>query len=147
MHVLEPVPRHPVLDELLEASANVRVAAAAAIARSRELTEESSRLQERLATRRRRAPARDLFARVEGVVDGAPVSAVVGSDGSVAGDRALLQRAHLVVAVGDTFDEGRLGAAMGGEALATTLTLTRACDRVLQVDMAIPAPVAGGSDG
>lgn len=138
VRVLDPAPRSPELDELVKASARARDAALAAVARSRELSFRAHCLQQQVAAGRLRRRAR-VFARVSGLVDGAVVAAVVGTDGSVTGDAALLARAGLIVAVGDTFDDGRLPARLGGEPLATTLTLTRACDAVRQVELSVRA--------
>lgn len=137
--------RHPSedLEALLTASARARAHAAETIARSKRLEPAVARVQEVARSRRMASRPRSWFARVEGAVDGHLVTAVVRRDGTLSCDRLLLHRAQLVVALGDAFDEGRLEARLqGGDPLAVTLTLMRACDSVSAVQMVLPGPGA-----
>ncbi|MGH8980587.1 MAG: hypothetical protein ACRDWE_06140 [Acidimicrobiales bacterium] len=72
---------------------------------------------------------------MEGTVDGKPALGLIRRDGSVAGDRTLLERVDVVVAMGDSFADGRLFARSEGDPLVSTLTTTRAFDRVVTVDL------------
>ena len=134
------------LEALLAASASARAAAQAAVARSRELECTSEHAQQRALTHRMASRPRSCFARVEGLIDGRAVGAVVRRDGTTTCDPRLLRQAELVVALGDAFDDGRLDARIdGGDPLAVTLILMRACDSVCAVQMVLPAP--GSSSG
>jgi hypothetical protein len=66
---------------------------------------------------------------VEGTIDGEPVQAVYG-DGLLFADSALFDRARVVVALGDRFEDGpvTLLASLAGPPEAVLLTLIRACD-------------------
>ena len=66
---------------------------------------------------------------VEGTIDGEPVQAVF-DDGLLFADTALFDRARIVVALGDSFEDGelRVAASLSGPPEAVLLTLIRACD-------------------
>ncbi|MGH9125367.1 MAG: hypothetical protein ACRDZ8_11675 [Acidimicrobiales bacterium] len=86
-----------------------------------------------------------LYARVEGVIDGEAEAAVVRTTGEVAASRALLSRVQVVVSIGDSFDNGRIGASLDAGPVASTLTCMRAMDRVDALNLALPVvarPVA-----
>lgn len=128
------------LNDLVTASQSARSAAAEAIARSQALQvrvrdAQQVALAARLGSRRHRT-----YARVEGVVEELRVAALVRDDGGVVGDRSLLRRTALLVRMGEEFDSGRIPATVGDSALASTLTLIRACDRVLAVELVQPGP-------
>lgn len=75
------------------------------------------------------------YARIEGVVDGKPTVGIVHRDGSVTGTVRLMKRVEVVVALGDSFADGSLVASTVGDPLVSTLTTTRACDRVHAVEL------------
>lgn len=148
MRRYEPPPRRAThrrdgLERLLSASTEARDLAQATIARSHTLAREVDRAKRRSLEERRASRPRARYALVEGVVDGAPVSAVVRRDGSVSAEPSLLARAQLVVALRDTVDGGRRGATLEDDPLAVTLTIARACDRVRVVRMVVAGPGAG----
>jgi hypothetical protein len=73
---------------------------------------------------------------VEGTIDGESVQAVYG-DGVLLADSALFDRARLVVALGDRFEDGpvKLAASLTGPPEAVLLTLIRACDAPTTVEI------------
>jgi hypothetical protein len=117
----------------------LRLAAGAAMQRSAELSVAAERTRRESHARRLASRAHLLYARLHGVVDNSDVCAVVRTDGSIAADEALIQRAHLVVALGETFADGLMAASLSRGPLNAALTLTRACDRVTSLEMAMPA--------
>lgn len=121
------------LDELIGECEITRSSAQDAIARSVDLADRLAATHRRVTAARLSSRRRTHYARVEGLVDGVVVVAVVRRDGTVTADSRLLDRADLVVKLGDSFDAGRLPASRGGDPLASTLTVARACDRVLSV--------------
>jgi hypothetical protein len=121
--------------DFVAARAGLRSQAAAAIARSSELVIEADSLQYTAVQLQLASRAHMRFASLCGVVEQTSVNAVVRTDGGMSGDRLLLRRADLVVALGDTFDDGRIAAGSPGSPIATTLTLLRACDRVTNVSL------------
>lgn len=127
--------QHRQLDDLILASHRVRRRAASAIAQSAALVPETARLRSQSLASRVASRRGTHYALVDGVVEGRSVSAVVRRDGSVDGDPALVRRARLVVAMGDTFDGDRLSASLGADPLASILTLTRACDETRMIQM------------
>lgn len=141
MRVLGPPPGHDDLARLLAASSRMRERAASTVARSQALMPEVTESRQRSLDVRLASRPHTRYAVVEGTVDGRSVKAVVRSDGTVAGDGALVDRANLIVALGDSFDGGQVLASLDGSPLAATLTLTRACDRVQSVEMVLPDAV------
>lgn len=129
------------LDRLLSASADARRQAEAAFDRSRRLLAEANRLKAQAQQSCRASRPHRRYAHVVVVVDGHMAEAVVRTDGTVLADRVLLERARCVVAMGDTFDDGRIPATMGADPLSSTLTLLRASDQVLRFDMAVDPPL------
>ncbi|MGH9083350.1 MAG: hypothetical protein ACRDY3_06410 [Acidimicrobiales bacterium] len=125
------------LEALVEAGLGAGVAAVAA--RGRRLVLRVLRGTLRSSGPSVPTPSSACFARIEGTVENQRVGAIVRQDGSVAGDRPLLDRARLVASIGDTFDGGRLPAGVGTDPLPSALTLVRACDRVQSVQMVVPA--------
>lgn len=77
----------------------------------------------------------DQYAKVEGTVDGVPTTGIIRRDGSISGDRALLERIAVIVAMRDSLAGGTLIADDAGSPLVSTLTATRACDRVVAVEI------------
>jgi len=73
---------------------------------------------------------------VEGTIDGEQVQAVYG-DGLLFADTALFNRARIVVALGDRFEQGpvQLEASLTGPPEAVLLTLIRACDAPTMVEI------------
>jgi hypothetical protein len=120
--------------------AETRLAAAAAIQRSIELMAAAARLCRESRASLLASRAHLLYLRLDGQVDGSPVSAIVRTDSSIVADTALLQRAQLVMALGETFDDGRVAASLSAGPLPAALTLLRACDRVNVLEMAIRCP-------
>ena len=135
MHALQASVDRPELDELISASERARARAASAIAWSGSLGRRCALLAEESITLRMASRTHTTFALVDGVVEGQRVTAVVRRDGSVDGDRLLIDRARVVVALGDTFDSGRLTASVGVDPLTSVLTVTRACDEARMVQM------------
>ena len=87
---------------------------------------------------------------VEGFIDGQPVAATL-TRGRLVCDPALRTRAELLVDLGEVFcdDAGRprYVASLDGPEVAVALTLLRACDRVIGLDLAIPGlQAADGPD-
>jgi hypothetical protein len=121
--------------DLVEASRRARLAAAAAIARSRALLPQSEMSSRAALALRLASRSHLIYGRVEGTVDGQPVIGVIRSDARVSGHRRLLKRAELVVAIGETFDDGRLVASLDQDPLTSTLTLARACDWVSSIEL------------
>jgi len=126
---------YEVEDDLIQASQETRLLAERAIGRSRELLQRAKvvcqgSLSSRMASRRHLH-----YARLEGAVDGERVRAVVRKDGTLDASRRLLGRAALVVALGDSFEGGRVRASLTGSSLASTLTLIRACDWVFLLEL------------
>lgn len=109
-HALPQAIDGPSLDELIDASQRARARAGSVIARSGSLGRRASCLADESLARRTASRTHITYAVVEGVFEARPVRAVVGRDGTVAGDGLLLERARLVVALSDTFDNGRLHA-------------------------------------
>lgn len=85
-----------------------------------------------------------LFVRLEGEVNGQAVRAVVRTDSSISADAALLEQARLVAALEDTFDDGHIVASLDSGPLTSALTLTRACDRVTTMEMAVLSSTPDG---
>jgi hypothetical protein len=113
---------------------------AAILTRSRRLLEESVKtcrasLQCLMACR-----PQSRYALIQGEVDREPVQAVVRLNGAVLADPPLLERAQLLVALGDTFDHGRIAASVSDGPTAAALTLIRACNRVHAIEMQVPRP-------
>lgn len=125
--------QQPSLDELIGECASARSSAEHAIARSADLLDRLADTQRRVAAARLASRRRTHYARIEGMVGNAPVTGVIRRDGTVSGEPRLLDRVDLVVKLGDSFDSGRLPASKGCDPLASTLTVARACDRVLAV--------------
>jgi hypothetical protein len=76
------------------------------------------------------------YLRLTGNVDGRRVRAVVRRDGTLAADTALLDRAALLAAGGETFEDlrgGVIAASLSDGPLACALTLIRACDELTAV--------------
>jgi hypothetical protein len=91
--------------------------------------------QARLARARSRPHRRSFW--LEGFIHGEPVFAAV-RDGKVIAHDLLLQRARLVVALGDSFvrpDGPPIPATLDGPAVGVLLTLIRACDRANVITM------------
>lgn len=135
---MSDVRRPPLTDvafhALLEACHQARIDADRARHRSialckKVLVAQRDAIEGRLASRPRAA-----YARVEGTVDGCRSVAFIYRDGSVAGDRALLQRVELVVSLGETFDGG-MPATVGKDPLISTLSIARAYDSVRSIDV------------
>jgi hypothetical protein len=85
-----------------------------------------------------------MFVRLEGEVNGQAVRAVVRTDSSISADARLLEQAQLVAALEDTFDDGHIVASLQSGPLNSALTLTRACDRVTNMEMTVlSAPPSG----
>ncbi|MGH9088214.1 MAG: STAS domain-containing protein [Acidimicrobiales bacterium] len=142
MRALESPSGQDDLARLIAASAQARIVAASAVAHSRELAPRITEVRVGSAASHRQRRPHFRYAVVEGMIDGQPVAAVVRRDGTVDGDRTLVGRAGLVVAMGDAFDDGRVPAALYGDPLAAVLTLTRACDKVRSVQVDLPGAVA-----
>jgi hypothetical protein len=123
------------LDDLLEASAGARAAASAAIARSQRLLGAAQEACSLSRARRFQSRAHLRYVVVRGLVEGQPVSAIVRARGQLMADPALLDRARLLVSLGETFDHGRIAATLTDSHLAVALTLIRACDRVLAIEV------------
>lgn len=68
-------------------------------------------------------------------MDGTPTIGIIRRDGSILGDRPLLERVAVVVAMRDSLADGTLVAGDAGSPLVSTLTTTRACDRVDVVEI------------
>lgn len=130
------------LDQLIDASRASRIRAEKVIARSLALCPRSEQLRTQSVARRLASRSRTTYAIVDGLVENGPVTAVVRQDGTVDGDRCLLDRARLIVALGDTFEGGRLTASLGSDPLASVLTVTRACDETRMVQMGPRSPFA-----
>jgi hypothetical protein len=76
------------------------------------------------------------------VLEGLPVLAVL-RPGEMVASPSLVDRAELLIAMGETFDDSSLPpleAALTGPPQALMLTLLRACDRPLKVALG-PAPL------
>jgi hypothetical protein len=76
-----------------------------------------------------RASRRSFY--LEGVIDDEPVLALL-SEGELFADDLLIQRARLVVALGDSFNypgQSAMPATVEGAGVEVMLTLIRACDR------------------
>ena len=86
---------------------------------------------------RMRSRPHHCYTELRGFVDGAPVKAVVRADGTVVAHQALLERAQIVEALGETFDEGRIKARLDGSPLVASLTLLKGFDRILSVDYSV----------
>jgi len=74
---------------------------------------------------------------ITGTVDSGRVQAVYGN-GLLMIDSPLMDRARLMVALGDTFELGDsevIAAAVSGEPLAMFLTFLRACDDPVSVEV------------
>lgn len=123
------------LRELLDASREARASAHWVVARSGFLCKKAEIAQRQALEARQRSRPSSRYARVEGTVDGRPSVAVVHRDGTVVGERALLRRVDLVVALGDTFGDGRTTASIGYDPLASTLSIARAYDSVHSIDV------------
>jgi hypothetical protein len=78
------------------------------------------------------------FAFIEGEVDREAVQAVVRHNGAVLADPPLLERAQVLVALGETFNHGRIAACLSDDPTAAALTLIRACNRVHSIEMTVP---------
>jgi hypothetical protein len=160
------------LQQLVDRCSASITEAAGACARARQLVETSARQGRRVsvirsarAARAARAAGpltndpvllgpgavatRPLFT-VRGDIDGEPVVAQGDARGGLVCPDALYQRACVVVALGDTFEGAGppVAATLGGDPVATALTLMRAMDRVVSVDIAVsPRPEAGAGTG
>ena len=153
------------LQQLVDRCSASITEAAGACARARELVETSARQRRRSSVMRSARAARaagplsheavrpaqgalaswPVFT-VRGDIDGEPVMAQGDARGGLVCPDALYQRACVVVALGDTFDGAGppVAATLGGDPVATALTLMRAMDRVVSVDIAVsPRPGAG----
>lgn len=126
------------LDELIAASRQARAEAANAIAHSRHMQELTAALASRSLARRLESRAHRRFASILGTIEGGSVRAVVLDDGEVVADGALLHRAGLVVEMGDTFADGTIASRLSADRVASTLTLMRACDRVVSFEVKLP---------
>jgi hypothetical protein len=111
---------------------------------------DAARLRIRAAATRRRPAGRSgpsygiASFTLEGVVEHREVRAE-WRDGRLLADPLLLERAHLVVGLGEQFavpDTDPLTASLTGLPIVALLTLMRACDRVRQVDVSAPAATA-----
>lgn len=123
------------LDELIDDVRQIRALASEVIDQSVTLQERTRAVHEKALAGRLRSRRRSHYARIEATVDGSPTVAVVHRDGTVHGEKRLLQRVELVVSLGESFAGGRLAASKGRDPLATTLTTTRACDAVHSVEV------------
>lgn len=140
----------------------IAFAARAALARAQALATDSQRLcrssaelrsQARRLRRGRGAPdplvpEAEGF-HLQGVVDGIRVTAE-WTDGRVVGSEALLQRADLVVRLGETFggaDGAVVDAGLDGGPTRALLTCMRACDSIegVSVRLSEPGEVSGSS--
>lgn len=113
------------------------VAADELVAVSRFCRERTQEVRRRSWEARAASRAAGRLFRLEGVIDGEPVVAVMRADGLMADD-ALLQRADITVALGEEFeyeDGSVLPASLEGPPTAILLTLIRACDRTLLLEM------------
>jgi len=69
-------------------------------------------------------------------------------DGCLVADPLLLERAQLLVGLGDQFASPHAGpftASLNGPPVVALLTLIRACDRVWEIDLMGPLGRAGSS--
>ncbi|MBO0692396.1 MAG: hypothetical protein J2P58_05830 [Acidimicrobiaceae bacterium] len=143
-----PVLDSAALNELICASEDARAAAAEAIARSVALRPVVDEVQRRSLVARIASRPNQTYVRLQGMVEGLEVVAVVRTDGSVVGTPGLLRRAGLVVAMGERFDDDQIEARIGGDPVAAALTLIRACDWVFLLDLVgldSPRPSANAS--
>lgn len=111
---------------------------------SRSLRAAAARIQ--AAARHTRAqcfPERRSFS-LDGMVDGVPVRAVI-RDGEVFASERLLRRADLVARVDEQVrtTRGELRAGISGPPEAVMVTLIRACDRPVRMEMGRLAPRTG----
>jgi hypothetical protein len=88
---------------------------------------------------------------LDGIIEACPVHAEWRNHRLVA-DPLLLERAELVVGIGDQFLAGEpeaFAASLSGAPIVVLLTLMRACDRVRAIDVLVPAgeAVPRGSSG
>ena len=109
-------------------SAALHLRARAALARSREA---AAAVEVRGLCRSSHALASGEF-RLRGSVAGLPVAAV-WADGALSASPRLLEQARVVVALGDVLGDGRPAALAPSR--TALLTLARACDRVVQVEL------------
>lgn len=137
----------PNLNELIRASEAARADAARVIATSEALRPVVSETQGRSLVRRMDSRRHRAFVRLRGVVEGVEVAAVVRNDGSVVGTPSLLGRGSLLVAMGEEFDAGQIPAMVGVDPLATALTLLRACDRVVAMELVTGSGIQGTAAG
>ncbi len=119
-----------------------------------ELRSDAVRLRiEAGAIRRRQAdappkPGRRVTAfSLDGTIEDCPVHAEWRGDRLIA-DPLLLERAELLVGLGERFLAGEPGAfvaCLTGSPIVALLTLMRACDRVQAIDLAAPTPGGTGT--
>jgi hypothetical protein len=119
---------------------------AACAATAAELRSESARLRIKAeAVRRPQAGARETARHrvtsfsLDGIIEACPVHAEWGGNRLVA-DPLLLERAELLVSIGEQFRAGEpeaFAASLSGPPIVALLTLIRACDRVQGIDVAV----------
>lgn len=132
------------LGVLIEASAVARATAGSACARGQELCDRARDACRRAERARLGSRPFRRYATVEGMIDGQGSVAVVFRDGSVTGHARVLRRIDLVAALEDSFDGGRIVASTREDPFVTTLTATRALDRVRAVSLYGLPPGANG---
>jgi hypothetical protein len=123
------------LGEPGSSSTELKAALRVAITRSSDLVVAATRTCEESRERCLQSRTHLSFVRLVGEIDGAMVAALVRTDCTISADPLLLQRARIVVALHETFDEGNVVASLSGRPLAAALTLIRACDRVRVVEL------------
>jgi len=82
------------------------------------------------------------YFRLEGLVAGRPVLAAIRT-GDLIADEELMQQARLVVALGETCERPNgnvMAASLDGPPMAVMLTLIRACDRPISVQLGPASP-------
>jgi len=120
-----------------------------AVRRAQLATSRARQLRDSCRRRRPDRYERTCRFRLVGIVDGKVVSGRFDRSGlRCSGD--LYARAELVVGLGDSFgdrDGGLVSASLEGTPIQALLTLTRACDQVLELTMALGAGEHGPSGG
>ena len=124
------------LSELMRVARVAQDRAERTVARSTCLVLSARRGCGRARARRSAGHLDRLYAELEGHLDGQPVHAIVYTDGVTHADSRLLDRADILVRLGELFgDDGQVEASLDHTPLAATLTLMRACDRVTSLRM------------
>jgi len=144
------------MQEALATSQALIGQAKACAATSATLCVDAARLRSRAEAIRRRPPTglsetarhRVISFSLDGTIEACAVHAE-WRENRLLVDPLLLERAELVVGIGDEFLAGEPGAfvaSLTGPPIVTLLTLMRACDRVRGIDVVAP-PGGAGPDG